>query len=106
MTRRQFVAACLIVAAGLVALVLAWPLPPTRRLVARLLAPRLDGDAPRGRLSPAEMASMVAFAEVLVEERAFTEAERGGVADHVDERTEYHRGYPALYRTTAAVLDS
>ena len=28
------------------------------------------------------------------------------MADHVDERTEYHPGYLPLYRTTAALLDS
>jgi hypothetical protein len=105
MTRRQFVAACLVFATGFVALALAWPLPLTRRIIARLLAPRLDRGSDRGRLSPDEMASAVAFAEVLVEDRPFTEDERGGVVEHIAERTEHHPGYLALYRMTAALLD-
>lgn len=105
MTRRQFVTACLVFAAGAVVLALAWPIPPLRRVAVRLLHPRLDARSPRGSLSPAEMNTVVAFAEVLVDPPQWTEVDRAVVRDDVEYRTQRKPGYLALYRMAAQLLD-
>jgi hypothetical protein len=105
MTRRQFVKACLVFAAGALALVLVWPIRPLRRAVARLLHPRLDARSPRGSLSPDELNTVVAFAEVLVDPPQWTDADRTAVRDDVRYRTERKAGYLALYRMTAQLLE-
>jgi hypothetical protein len=105
MTRRQFVAACLVFAAGVLALALAWPIRPFRRAVVRLLHPRLDARSLRGSLSPDEMRTVVAFAEVLVDPPQWSDVDRTVIRDHVQYRTERGAGYLALYRMTAQLLE-
>lgn len=57
------------------------------------------------RLSTAEVEDLVAFAEVLVEDRALTPAERGYLVEHIEDRTTRSPGYLALYRAAVSVLE-
>src|SRR5439155_1430115 len=55
-------------------------------------------------LSRAEMGDLIAFAEVLVEGRRLTLAERKYLVEHIDERTKRTTGYLALYQLTVSTL--
>jgi hypothetical protein len=58
-----------------------------------------------GTLSEPELEDLVAFAEVLVEGRPLSPAERRHLVDHIAARTTQGSGYyPSLYRTTVRFL--
>ena len=57
-----------------------------------------------GTLSRAEMEDLIAFAEVLVEGRRLTLAERKYLVEHIEERTKRTTGYLALYQLTVSTL--
>src|SRR5438046_3647000 len=50
------------------------------------------------------MQDLLAFAEVLVEGRALTPAERAYLMEHIEDRTRRHPGHLSIYRTTLSVL--
>ena len=61
---------------------------------------------PTEPLSPTELASLLAFGEILVEGRPLSAAERGYLAAHIEERAEEASGYHrAHYRTAVGLLD-
>lgn len=103
MTRRRLLGVlALVVCLGLATFL--WRPPSARRIIVRLLRPRLDTRTPTGVLTASEMEDLVAFAGVLAAERALTAAERPDVIEHVEERTRNRSGYLSLYRMTVAVL--
>jgi len=104
MTRRRFLQ-WLVLGLGAIALLVAWRSRRLFELVARFARPRLDRSSPPGLLSAEEMATIIAFAEVLAEGRPLSPAELGYLADHVNDRTQRRPGYLSLYRTTAQALD-
>jgi hypothetical protein len=65
----------------------------------------LDPPSKSGTLSRAEMEDLVAFAEVLVEGRTLTSAERGYLLEHIEDRTRRRPEYLTLYRTAVSTLD-
>ena len=80
----------------------------SRRLLDTLLEivkPRVDATLPPDRLSSAEISAVLAFAEVLVSDRALSAAERGPLVEHVNDRTLGAPGFLSLYRGTAHLLD-
>ena len=75
-------------------------------LMARLPAgAALDLPSKTGTLSSAEMEDLIAFAEVLVEGRTLTPAERGSLVEHIEERTRRTQGHLSIYRTTVSTLE-
>lgn len=76
-----------------------------RSAVERLGRPRLDRASATGKLQPEEIATVVAFAEVLVEGSPLLPAQRQFLVEHLDERTLTAAGYLSLYRKTARTLD-
>ena len=64
----------------------------------------LDPPATTGLLSSTEMQDLIAFAEVLVEGRTLTSAERAYLAEHIEDRARRHPGYLSTYRTTLSAL--
>ena len=104
MTRRS---AFLAVGVGLAAVALWLFLRPWQRLWrwAEALRPRLDASSPSGSLSEQEMKTVLAFGEVLVAGAVLPPAERGYLAEHIDDRTQRRPGYLSLYRATADTLD-
>jgi hypothetical protein len=75
------------------------------RLTVNLLGPRLDASSPTGVLEPADLDSVVAFAEVLVEGVPLPSEGLQILVEHVNERTRTTPGYLPLYRATATALD-
>ena len=104
MTRRRLLTLLLLIL-GAVVIPFLWRPWRLIQLVADAFKPRIDPSSATGALSDDEMASVVAFAEVLVEERTLSPAERGYLIEHVTDRTRSTPGYLALYRTTATLLD-
>jgi hypothetical protein len=86
-------------------LLLAWRLPALRVMARQRLEPRLDRDSPTGALSPAEVETLVAFGEIVVQGDAISADGRRYLADHVNERARSVPGFLALYRETAQALD-
>jgi len=86
------------------ALVTLWPLR-VRDLLVGLVRPRVDTSLPPGRLSAADLDAVLAFAEVLVAERALGPAERGPLVDHINDRALGTPGFLSLYQDTARVLN-
>jgi hypothetical protein len=105
MTRRRLLKALFFFALGTVTLVFLWRSRRLRRMVTHLLRPRVDSSSPTGKLSEDEKNNLVAFAEVLVEGRTLSIAERGYLIEHIDYRTGGTPGYLSLYRMTASLLD-
>ena len=65
----------------------------------------LDPPSTPGTLSSVELEDLIAFAEVLVEGRTLTRAERGYVVEHIEDRIRRSPEYLSLYRTTARTLE-
>ena len=75
------------------------------RAVAAVLDQAQPGPAPT-TLSRAEIEDLLAFAEVLVEGRPLSPAERGHLVEHIEGRAKQGSGYYlSLYRTTVGLLD-
>jgi hypothetical protein len=74
------------------------PLGPRRR-------PAVEAAAGAPALAPAELEDLVAFAEVLVEGRAFSPDERRHLVDHVETRARLNTWYVTLYRSAVAYLN-
>jgi len=72
--------------------------------VSRPVRAVLDPPATTGLLSSTEMQDLLAFAEVLVEGRALTPAERAYLIEHIEDRTRRHPGHLSIYRTTLSAL--
>ena len=66
-------------------------------------APDLPSTA--DRLSSGELEDLVAFAEVLVEGRALSQAERDHIVEYLEDRTRRSPEYLSLYRSTARTLE-
>ena len=64
----------------------------------------LDVPSKPGTLSSAQLEDLVAFAEVVVEGRTLTPAERGYVVEHIEDRTRRSPEHLSLYRTTVSTL--
>jgi len=62
-------------------------------------------EAPSQHLSSAELETVLAYAEVLVESRALSSEERGHLVEHLEESLRQSTDKLALYRTTVRVLD-
>jgi hypothetical protein len=58
-----------------------------------------------GALSPAEMADLIAFGEVLLEGRALAPPERRYLVEHIEDRTTRSAEYVSLYRAAVTILD-
>lgn len=67
--------------------------------------PSADPETATGTLTPAEMAAVVAFGEILAEGRALGPGERQHLVDHVEWRARETPGHVTIYRTTARLLD-
>ncbi|MEX0806628.1 MAG: gluconate 2-dehydrogenase subunit 3 family protein [Candidatus Binatia bacterium] len=67
--------------------------------------PRLDEKYPTGRLSPLEMSSVMALAEVLIPTQKKSEQIDAVLRSHVDNRTLADPGYFKEYRNAVALLD-
>ena len=65
----------------------------------------LDPPSTPGALSSVELEDLIAFAEVLVESRTLTRAERGYVVEHVEDRIRRSPEHLSLYRTTVRTLE-
>ncbi len=65
----------------------------------------LGAPARTARLSAAELESLVAFGEVLLEGRTLPPPERGYLVGFIEERTAGSAAYLSLYRMTAGTLD-
>jgi hypothetical protein len=73
---------------------------------ARAAPPGGGADSARRTLSGAELDTLVAFAEMVVEGRPFSAAERAALLEHLADRAAEPSGYYLdLYRTTARLLD-
>jgi hypothetical protein len=90
---------------GMAAMAFFWRPKWLWRAVTRFLAPRFDASSPPGALAEGELETVLAFAEVLVEGRALSPAERQPLAEHLAGRTRSTPGYLSLYRTAARLLD-
>lgn len=102
MTRRKLLQAFLVAVPWVEVLLSQWR---QGHVLAVPLDSALGSASPTGTLSRGEMENLVAFAEVLVEGRTLSPAERGHLAEHIDERTRSSPRYLALYRMTASLLD-
>jgi len=68
--------------------------------------PAVVGEASEpGVLSNSDLEALVAFAEVLVNDRHLSAAERGYLVQHLEDRTAQSAEYVTLYRMTARTLD-
>lgn len=105
MTRRRLLQFLGLVVGVIVAALIAWRPSSLVRRIAEALGPRLDASSPTGALSPAELATVVAFGEILVDGGTLPPLERGYLVEHVDDRTRRVPGFLALYRMTAELLD-
>jgi hypothetical protein len=76
-----------------------------REQLLRWLEPQFDASSPPGQLTAAEIESMAAFGEVIVEGRALNPVSRRALAQYIDERAQSQNGYFRLYRDTAALVD-
>ena len=79
-------------------------------LIAILGATRATADAIRplpraSQLSGAELQTLVAYGEVLVESRELSSAERGYLVEHIEQSVREHPETVARYKTTARLLD-
>lgn len=105
MTRRRLLELLGLVVGAIAAALAVWrPWSLVRRL-AGVLEPRLDTSSPTGTLSPRELATVVAFGEILVNGASLPPLERGYLVEHVEDRTRRVPGFLGLYRMTAEVLD-
>jgi hypothetical protein len=95
----------MVVVLGAAALVLFWRPRWLRGAIVRFLKPQLDASSPTGGLAEEEMETVLAFAEVLVEGRSLSPAEKQHLVEHLGARTRSTPGYLSLYRTTARLLD-
>jgi hypothetical protein len=81
---------------------------PLRRRAPDVLA-RLTGgaaaSAAAARLSRSELDDLIAFAELLVEGRKLSLAERDLLVEQIDARTRREQEYVSLYRTTVNLLE-
>lgn len=105
MTRRRLLQVLGVVVGAIVAALLAWRPSALVSRIAAAFRPRLDLSSPTGALSPSELATVVAFGEILVDGGTLPTLERGYLVEHVDDRTRRIPGFLALYRTTAELLD-
>lgn len=105
MTRRRLLQLLGLVVGAIVAALIAWRPWAFVRRIAAAIRPRLDLSSPTGALSPAELATVVAFGEILVDGGTLPPLARGYLVEHIDDRTRRSPGFLALYRTTAEVLD-
>src|SRR5262245_24044567 len=109
LTRRTLIQGLAILLMGLVASI--WLISPKRllrvisRLTVNLLGPRVDASSATGVLEPAELDSVVAFAEVLVEGVPLPPEGLQILVEHVNRRTRTTPGYLSLYRAIATTLD-
>ena len=81
--------------------------PPSGQVadgVSRPVRAVLDPPATTRTLSDTEMQDLVAFAEVLVEGRTLTSAERVYLVEHIEDRIRRHPGHLSTYRTTLSAL--
>jgi hypothetical protein len=78
---------------------------PARSASAPPVETRLDPAADTRLLSAAEMESLVAFGEVLVEGRTLGTDERRYLAEHIEDRTRESPNYLSFYRIAAGTLD-
>jgi len=74
-------------------------------LMGRLSRPAAEVVSRPEKLSSAELEDLVAFAEVLVEGRTLTPAERGYLLEHIEDRTTRTPAYLSLYRAAVSTLD-
>jgi hypothetical protein len=105
MKRRRLLQLLALVVGAIVAALMAWRPSSLVSRIATAFGPRLDLSSPTGTLSPAELATVVAFGEILVDGGTLPPLERGYLVEHIDDRTRRIPGLLALYRTTAELLD-
>jgi hypothetical protein len=105
MTRRRLVQLLGLVVGAIAAILIAWRRWSFVRWIAKVLEPRLDASSPTGTLAPRELATVVAFGEILVNGGTLPPLERRYLAEHVEDRARRIRGFLALYRMTAELLD-
>ena len=105
MTRRRLLQFLVLVVGVVAAALTVWRPSSLMRRIAEALGPRLDSSSPTGALSPPELATVVAFGEILVDGGTLPPLERGYLVEHVDDRTRRIPGFLALYRMTAELLD-
>lgn len=67
--------------------------------------PRLDRKSPTGKLSPAEMATILSLAEILTPSESNSEKANKAIESHVHLRTTTQNGYLKEYRSAVLLLD-
>jgi hypothetical protein len=100
--KRRFLIVLSSAVAGLVSL------PYLKPLVYDLgerFVPRMPGSPELGTLSPTEMDTVLAYAEVLSDITDFSEETRQYMGNHIQARTQKDAGYFSLFRMTATFLN-
>jgi hypothetical protein len=72
--------------------------------VGKTFVPKLPGPPVTGLLSPAQMETVLAYAEALANTTNLSEETRQELRSHIDDRTQNAPGYLSLFKMTAAFV--